>query len=101
MNKIARKLAWIASMCLLLLLWSMPLFATQPTQQIPPRITIETIQQLQQDGETILFVDTRSKLQWDRAEKKLPGAIRLANLRDLRKLAKAYPADTPIVTYCT
>mgnify|MGYP001279895880 CR=1 FL=1 len=101
MKQIINKPVRVISMCLLILLWSLPLLAAQPAMSHPPRITIDDVQQIEKNGERILFIDTRTAPQWNRADKKLPGAVRLANQRDIRELTKTYPADTPIVTYCT
>lgn len=66
-----------------------------------PRVSIEQVQKMLDAGETVLFVDVRTNLQWQHAAQKIPGAIRLENSSDILDLVRNTPADTAIVTYCT
>ncbi len=64
------------------------------------RISVDELRRLQA-REPVLIIDTRAPGQWVRAKDKLPGAIRLTALDDMRKFAQDIPADRAIVTYCT
>jgi len=83
------------------------LFGTAMAVDIPkhssdiPRITVAESQRLQASGETVIIIDTRRPSQWQRAEDKIPGAIRVTTRQELRKLQSESTPDTEIVTYCT
>jgi rhodanese-related sulfurtransferase len=86
---------------MILLTWCAVAGAATLGPDNPPRISVKEILDLQEKGETVLFIDTRTANQWQRARHKIPGAIRLNNNRDILDLAGRYPANTTIVTYCT
>ena len=65
------------------------------------RINIAELQTLQASGETVIFIDTRSTSQWQRAKDKIPGATRVTSQNELQTLQSETSPDTEIVTYCT
>ena len=91
----------------LTILICLTLFGTAMAVDIPknsseiPRITVAEFQRLQASGETVIIIDTRRSSQWQRAEDKIPGAIRVTTQQELRKLQSESTPDTEIVTYCT
>ncbi len=101
MNFYLNRLVCLLALLVLLVFWGSQVAAATLSKNHPQRISIANVQKIQTNGEDILFIDTRTNLQWSRADKKLPGAVRLASARDIRELVKSYPPDTPIVTYCT
>ena len=91
----------------LTILICLTLFGTAMAVDIPkhasdiPRITVAEFQKLQASGETVIIIDTRRPSQWQRAEDKIPGAIRVTTRQELRKLQSESIPDTEIITYCT
>lgn len=85
----------------LLFLWCTQAGAATLGPNDPQRISVKEILALQDKGETILFLDTRTARQWQNARHKISGAIRLNNNRDILDMTENYPADMAIVTYCT
>ena len=86
---------------LLLMALGTTLHAAQISPTNPPRITVEEVKEMLDQGEEILLIDVRARGQWASSGHKAQGAIRVENTGDLQKLVKTYPPDTPIVTYCT
>lgn len=86
---------------LLLIALGTTLQAAQISPTDPPRITVEEVKEMLDQGEEVLFIDVRSRGQWASSGHKAQGAIRVENTSDLQKLIKTYPPNTPIVTYCT
>jgi rhodanese-related sulfurtransferase len=64
------------------------------------RITPESIERRLASGEPVLFVDTRNPTAWERASRRLPGAIRIPADQVPNHLGEL-PHDRTIVTYCT
>ena len=91
----------------LIMILSLTFFGTAIAANTPKktsdveRITIAEFQTLQSSGETVVIIDTRSSSQWQHAKDKIPGAIRVTTMEDLKKLKNEVPPDTEIVTYCT
>ncbi len=65
------------------------------------KITIDQVLGKMQQGESIVFVDSRKKGAWEQADNKIPGAIRVGNNDQLRQLVKELPKDQFTVVYCT
>ncbi len=65
-----------------------------------PRLTVTGLQELQ-GRESVLFIDTRTPGQWQRATDKIVGAARLTSQTDLERFVQTVPPHTPIVVYCT
>jgi 3-mercaptopyruvate sulfurtransferase SseA len=101
MRSYTKKLVPILVMTLLLCLCATLAGAAVLGPNDPPRITLEEVRQMLDRGEVVLFIDTRAESQWQNASHKIPGAIRLTSNQDILDLARDYPADTAIVTYCT
>jgi rhodanese-related sulfurtransferase len=64
------------------------------------RITIGEVKKRMDDGEPILFVDTRNQHDWGTSTVKLPGALRI-HFSELEQHLDELPHDILIVTYCT
>lgn len=90
-----------AASVLLLTALSLPAEAAQLNATHPPRITVEEVKQMLDQGEEVLLIDVRTKGQWASSGHKAKGAIRIDNASDLLEMGKTYSTDTPIVTYCT
>jgi len=67
----------------------------------PPRITIDQVVQKMNQGDSIVFLDTRNDIDWGKGKTKIPGAIRVRNNEELAQIYKTIPKDQFIVTYCT
>ncbi len=65
------------------------------------RVSVEQVQQRLQQGEAVLFVDTRADAAWSSSDYKIPDAIRVKNNGQLRKLVEEVGKETFIVAYCT
>ena len=64
------------------------------------RVTVDEIKQRMDRGEVFTFVDTRNPQAWAEAEKKLPGAIRVA-ADEVEQAVNQIPRDRTVITYCT
>ena len=64
------------------------------------RVTVEEIKQRMDRGEVFTFVDTRNPQAWGEADKKLPGAIRVA-ADEVEQAVSQIPRDRTVITYCT
>ena len=66
----------------------------------PARISIDEVKQRLDNGEPILFIDTRNEQAWNEAEDKIPGAVRI-HFSEIEKHIDKLPRDRLIATYCT
>jgi rhodanese-related sulfurtransferase len=64
------------------------------------RISKEEVKKRLDSGERIVFLDIRNPDPWERAERKIKGAIRLP-LNEIDQRIGSIPKDRPIITYCT
>lgn len=64
------------------------------------RITKEDVKRRMESGEEIVFIDVRNPGPWERAARKIKGAIRIG-LKELDQRLGSIPKDKPVVTYCT
>lgn len=64
------------------------------------RISKEEVQHRLESGEEIVFIDVRNPGPWERAERKIKGALRIP-LNELDQPIQSIPKGKPIVTYCT
>jgi len=64
------------------------------------RISKEEVKRRIDSGEEIIFLNIRNPGPWERAERKIQGAIRLP-LNEIDQRIESIPKDKPIVTYCT
>jgi len=67
----------------------------------PERISIDQVLARMQQGDPIVFLDSRRVDAWDQATTKIPGAIRVGNNEQLAAVMLELPRDSFIVTYCT
>ena len=66
----------------------------------PKRITVDEVKRRMDEGESILFIDTRNPHDWGESDVKLPGALRI-HFSELERHVKELPHDRTIVAYCT
>jgi rhodanese-related sulfurtransferase len=64
------------------------------------RVTVDEIKERMKNGEPFTFIDARNSKDWNEADKKLPGAIRVPADEVANHFAEI-PRDQVIVTYCT
>lgn len=64
------------------------------------RINIVDLQVLHSQ-ENVVFIDTRTAVEWQRAVDKIPGAIRITSQADFDDFRRSVPTDTIVVTYCS
>ena len=64
------------------------------------KITVDEVKKRMDNGEPILFIDTRNPRTWSESDVKLPGAWRIP-LSELEQHLEELPRDRRIVTYCT
>ena len=70
-----------------------------PQAQIA-RITVEQARERLDEGETIVFVDSRSSSTWEAAVAKIPDAVRVPP-HDIESHISKVPRGNPVVVYCT
>lgn len=68
---------------------------------IPKRITVAEVKALLDQGEELIYLDTRRGADWDASAVMIPGATRIADNAALAAAVKTLPRDGKIVTYCT
>jgi len=64
------------------------------------RIAIDEVKKRIDNGEPVLFIDTRNQHDWGESALKLPGARRI-HFSELEQHLDELPRDSLIVTYCT
>jgi membrane protein DedA with SNARE-associated domain/rhodanese-related sulfurtransferase len=64
-----------------------------------PRIAVDELRSLMDSGQAPVVVDVRSEAVRTIDERRIPGAIAV-ELREIERLAAAYPPDTELVLYC-
>ncbi len=64
------------------------------------RISKEDVKRRLDSGEEIVFLDIRNPGPWERAERKIKGAIRLP-LNEIDQRVQSIPKGKAIITYCT
>ena len=67
----------------------------------PPRIEISDVKARLDNGQQIIFIDTRNSSAWKHSDKIIPGAIRVRGAQEFATVVKTLQKDTFIVTYCT
>jgi len=67
----------------------------------PERITVDQVKALLDNGETVIFFDTRRGHSWDSSDVKLPDAVRINDNAALAAAVKNLSGEEKIVTYCT
>ena len=64
------------------------------------RITVDEVKNRMDEGESILFIDTRNSHAWSESDVKLREALRI-HYSELDQHLEELPRDRTIVTYCT
>jgi membrane protein DedA with SNARE-associated domain/rhodanese-related sulfurtransferase len=64
------------------------------------RITSEELKQKLDDGEAVMIVDLRHRLDFESDPRVIPGALRIA-IEDLKERHEELPRDRDIILYCT
>lgn len=73
----------------------------QPTQTMEAtRVTVDEVKERMQRGEPFAFIDTRNPTDWNEANTKLPGAIRIP-ADEIEQHLNEIPRDRAVITYCT
>lgn len=91
----------LAALCCVALLVTRVIASELPTNPAQiERITVAELQTLQSQA-SVVFIDTRTTGQWQRATDKVPGAVRLTSQAELEQFKQTFQPDTPIVVYCT
>jgi len=67
----------------------------------PERITVDQVKALLDNGETVVFFDTRRGADWDASDVKLPDAVRINDNAALAKAVNNLSREEKIVTYCS
>lgn len=67
----------------------------------PPRIEASDVKARLDNGQSVVFVDTRTGGAWSGSGLIIPGAIRIRSGQELAAAQKALHKDDFIVTYCT
>jgi len=68
---------------------------------IPERITVDQVRALLDNGEKVIFLDTRRGYSWDSSQVKLPDAVRISDNASLAAEVNSLSREEKIVTYCT
>lgn len=93
-------IAFTTGLLLLLLLpFSMASFAA--AAEVPERITVAQVKALLDQGEPVVFLDTRRGPDWEASGAMIPGAIRISDNADLHAVISKLPRNGKIVTYCS
>jgi rhodanese-related sulfurtransferase len=66
----------------------------------PTRVTVEEVKARIDRGEPITFLDCRSAEDWEKADVKIKGAIRVPP-KEVHQYLDQIPRDRSVVTYCT
>jgi hypothetical protein len=64
------------------------------------RIAVDEVKKTIDNGEPVLFIDTRNQHDWAGSVVKLPGALRI-HYSELEQHLDELPYESLIVTYCT
>jgi len=67
----------------------------------PQRITVDQVKALLDNGETVVFFDTRRGPDWDASDVKLPDAVRINDSAALAAAVNNLSGEEKIVTYCS
>jgi hypothetical protein len=68
--------------------------------QNPSPLTIAQVKDLREQGQPMMFIDSRNAIAWGSSRVKLPGALRVPIDQVERHLA-ALPHDRRLIVYCT
>jgi hypothetical protein len=73
---------------------------TSTTLPEPSRVTVEQVQQWMDQGEPLVFLDSRNEAAWSTATTKVPGSLRVPP-SDVEPYLSQIPRDRRIIVYCT
>jgi rhodanese-related sulfurtransferase len=66
----------------------------------PEPLSASEAKQLVDNGEPIVFVDSRNPVAWENSREKLPGAVRIP-VDEVRQHLGELPSSAIPITYCT
>jgi hypothetical protein len=66
----------------------------------PPRATTDMVEQWMAEGRTLVVLDSRSDVAWERGTTKAEGAIRVPP-NDVDSVVDEIPRDGTVIVYCT
>ena len=66
----------------------------------PSRLTVDQAKQLIDEGQVVLFIDSRNPIAWGSSRVKLPGALRVP-IDEVERHLAALPRDRHLIVYCT
>lgn len=89
----------LCTLMILVVLLLLPVSAL--ADNVPKRITVAEVKALLDQGEELIFLDTRRGPDWDASAVMIPGATRITDNAALAAAVKILPRDGKIVTYCT
>lgn len=90
------RIAFAAASCFLLTVAALPLGV--PAADEPPRIAKEQVKTWLGDP-AVSIIDARRDSDWDRDDRKIPGAVR-RDPNDVGSWASDYPKERTLVVYC-
>ncbi len=66
----------------------------------PSRLTVDQATKLIDEGQAVLFIDSRNPIAWGSSRVKLPGALRIP-IDEVERHLAALPRDRHLIVYCT
>ncbi|MBD3367172.1 MAG: hypothetical protein GF405_03215 [Candidatus Eisenbacteria bacterium] len=66
----------------------------------PERVTIEQVERWLAEGRTLVLIDSRSDVAWERGSTKAEGAIRVPP-GDVDSVIEQIPTEGTLIVYCT
>jgi hypothetical protein len=66
----------------------------------PSRVTVEQVKQWMDQGEPLVFLDSRNEAAWSTATSKVPGSLRVPP-SDVEPYLSQIPRNRRIIVYCT
>jgi rhodanese-related sulfurtransferase len=75
----------------------------EPTSSPLPelsKVTVKQVQQWMEEGEPLVFLDSRNEASWSAATTRVPGSLRVPPT-DVEPYLSQIPRDRRIIVYCT
>jgi rhodanese-related sulfurtransferase len=66
----------------------------------PSPLTVGQVQDLVDNGQAVLFIDSRNPIAWGSTRVKLPGALRMP-IDEVERHLATLPRDRHLIVYCT
>jgi len=66
----------------------------------PSRLTVVQVKDLVDEGQAVMFIDSRNPIAWGSSRVKLPGALRIP-IDEVERHLATLPRDRHLVVYCT